>query len=142
MPEPRLVPHPTHLGASPGSATGPGRALEHNVGDSVGPCCSGHALGSTNVHEKVAPVVQCVSSFAPHSGVNHLPTSWPALHQTVHEQPVLLGPAACLSRVQGSFLSFTCGCGAVYPLLIPASSKMQHICSLYIFHEVENFVEK
>ena len=35
---------------------GSGRALEHNVGDSVGPCCSGHVLGSTNVHKKAAPL--------------------------------------------------------------------------------------
>ena len=79
MPQPRLVPHPMRLGASPGSATGSGRALEHDGGGSVGPrpALSPPTLGSTNVHEKVASVVQHVSSITPHSGVSHLPTPWP-----------------------------------------------------------------
>lgn len=40
MPELSLVSHPTHLGASPGSATGSGCALEHDEGDSKGPLMS------------------------------------------------------------------------------------------------------
>jgi len=65
-----------HLGASPGSDMGSGHVLEYNGGGCVGPwhalICPG--LNNTNVHEKVAPVLQCVSSVATCSGVNHLPT--------------------------------------------------------------------
>lgn len=137
MPEPRLVPHPKHLGAIPGSATGSGRALEHDVGDSVGSCCPQHALspptlGSTNVHEKVAPVFPCVSSVTLCGGVNHRPTPWPApSHHT--QLPLLLGPVARLSRAQGSFVSFACAFGVGYPRLVPTSSKMQLICSLFLY---------
>lgn len=129
MPEPGLVPHPTHLGASPGSALGSGRALEHDVGDSVGPCCPRHVpspptLRSTSAFKKIAPVVQCVSSITPHSVSIICPLPG-LLHHAVHNSLCF-----CLSRAWGSFVSFACACGAVHPIPTPASSKMQ--CIVYI----------
>lgn len=101
MPEPRLVPHPTHLGASPGSAVGSGRALEHDEGGSVSPrpALSPPNLGSTSRQEKVAPAVQCVSSIAPQSGVNHLPTPWPT---PSHSTQAARASGACSVPEQGA----------------------------------------
>lgn len=79
MPEIYLVlyPNPMHLGGSPGSAMGSGRALEHDEGDSICSSCLGHVLcapnlSSRNMHEQVEPVVQCVLSITPGSDVRHL----------------------------------------------------------------------
>lgn len=134
MLEPRLVAHPTHLGASPGSAVGSGRALERDEGGSVSPrpVLSPPNVGSTSRQEKVAPAAQCVSSIAPQNGVNHLPTPWPT---PSHSTQAVRASGSCSvpEQGQGSLGSFACGFGAVYPLLILVSSKLQCICShIYI----------
>lgn len=82
MPELYLVSYPTHLGGSPGSTIGSGRALEHDEGDSMCSSCLEHVLyaptlSSRNMHEQVQPVIQCVLSITPGSDVRHLAlTPW------------------------------------------------------------------
>lgn len=100
MPELKLVSHPTHLGASPGSVMDSGCALEHSGGGSVDPqpALILPTLSSTNVHKTVASVIQCVFSITPFSGVNHLPTPCPTRSHTT-QAACDSGACSLLSRV-------------------------------------------
>lgn len=115
--EARLVLHPTHLGASPGSATGPGCALEHDGGDSVDP----PAPSTANMCKKGAPAAQGMFSITSHSGVTDLPT------------PLLRAQAACasgacnLSSGQARFVSL----GAVFFLL--TAPQRLNIFIIYLY---------
>lgn len=132
MPELYLVSYPTHLGGSPGSTMGSGRALEHDEGDSMCSSCLGHVLyastlSSRNMHEQVQSVIQCVLSITLGSDVRHLALT-----------PWLMVCVQCIRL--DSFVLFAGGFG-VCTLFLFWSAHRCNICSLYIPYEVENFAE-